>query len=91
MAMNNTNNPLKKNPLGNFSDPKKTGVTALILAVVSLFIFGAGLSIAAIVMGVFGVYNGIKLKAGTGAILINVLAIVVGIASKIMLEMFVNS
>lgn len=91
MAINNSGNPLKqKNPLGNFSDPKKSGITALILGVVSLFIFGQGLSMAAIIFGVFGIWNAIKLKAGSGAIFLNITAIIVGIASQVLLAMFVK-
>lgn len=77
----------KDNPLGNFSDPKKSGTTALIMAVVSLFIFGSALSIAAVVTGAFGLYNAVKLKSGTQAILLNVAAIVLGLTSRILLAM----
>lgn len=79
-----------KNPLMDYSDPKKMGTTGVILGVVSLFIFGQGLSLFAIISGVFGLYKAIKLKSGMGAILLNILAIIIGIVSQVLLAVFVK-
>lgn len=85
-------NPLsaKKNPLQNYSDPKKMGTTALITAIVSFFIFGSGLSMMAIMLGFFGIYVAVKKKAGTKIIFLNILAVILGFASKILLEIYVK-
>lgn len=71
-----------------YSDPKKTGQGAVIAAIISLFIipwmgFFAGM------MGLFGIYSAIKHKAGTSAIVWNVLAVVLGFGSY-MLAQIVN-
>jgi len=80
-------NPLtaKRNPLQDYSDPKKMGTTAVIMAIVSFFIFGSGLSLMAIIFGVFGVYTAVKKRAGAKIILLNVLAIILGLASNVLL------
>ena len=81
-------NPLtpKKNPLLDYSNPKKMGMTAVIMAIVSFFIFGSGLSMMAIIFGIFGIYTAVKKKAGTKIILLNVLAVILGFASNVLLR-----
>lgn len=61
-------------------DPKKTGITALALGIISFFIFPA-IGIGAAVIGTFGAYSALKAKKRDNKILLlNVVAIVVGIA-----------
>lgn len=76
-----------RNPLKNYSDPKKIGITALICAFVSLFIFGAGLSLMAMIYGSYGIYHAAKKKSGIGIMLLNIAAVVLGLVSKILLAM----
>lgn len=76
-----------KNPLKNYSDPKKIGITALICAFVSLFILGEGLSLMAMIYGTYGIYHAVKKKSGIGIILLNIAAVILGLISKILLAM----
>jgi hypothetical protein len=62
------------------------GTTAVIMAIVSFFIFGSGLSMMAMIFGIFGIYASVKKKAGTMIILLNVLAVILGLASNILLR-----
>ena len=77
----------QKKRIPMYSDPKRTGVTGVILAVISLFIFGFGLSIAAAVLGAFGVYYSTKKKSGVKILLLNILAIVLGMTSNVLLNL----
>ena len=52
----------------------------------SLFIFGAALSLVSIVYGSYGIYVSLKKRTGAGAIVLNVCAVVLGLASRILLE-----
>lgn len=71
---------MKKQQDFKIDDPRKSGIYALILATVSLFIIPL-MGIAAVVMGVFGIYFGMKQKSGVVAILLNFVAILLGLFS----------
>ena len=77
----------QKNPLKNYSDPKKIGVSAIICAFVSLFIFGSGLSLMAMIYGSYGIYHAAKKKSGIGIMLLNIAAVVLDLINKILLAM----
>ncbi len=76
--------------LSKFADPTKTGRNALILGIVSLFIFGWGFSLAAIIYGIFGIMGAVKFKSGKKALILNISAILVGIVSQVLLTL-INS
>ena len=71
-------------------DPTTIGKSALVLAVISLLIFGYGLSLMATIFGGIGTYLAIKKKSGVKIILLNIAAILLGLLSRVLFEMWVR-
>jgi len=70
-------------------NPNKTGKTAIILAVISFFVFPY-LGFFATIMGVMGVYYGVQQKAGGKALALNIVAIVLGFSAYLLAQIFVS-
>ncbi|GEM_PF-3855086 len=83
---NYQNNQQKLDRWAKFKDPKWTAKLGLISAVISFFIFGKGCSIVAITFGIIGTFYGVKQKSGWKIISLNILAVVLGLVSRIFLE-----
>ena len=88
---NYQNNQQKLDKWTKFKEPKYTAKLGLISAVISFFIFGKGCSIVAIIFGIIGTFYGIKQKSGWKIIFLNVLAIILGLVSRILLEIVLKS
>lgn len=69
-------------------NPKYTATFGLIIALVSFLIFGTGLSIVAIIFGVCGTYFAVKQKRGWKFMVLNILAIILGLISISLLAGF---
>lgn len=70
----------KKDRLINLDNPKQAGIISLIIALVSLLVLQVILSIFAVGYGLGGVYYSIKKKLWL-ALLLNILAVLVGLTS----------
>lgn len=79
-----------KKALEDYVDPKKTGTTAIIMAIISFFIFGSSLSIMASVAGGLGAYSAIKKKSGAKILVLNIVAIILGITSNVLLNVLLS-
>jgi len=88
---NYQNNQQKLDRWAKFKDPKWTAKLGLISAVISFFIFGKGCSIVAITFGIIGAFYGVKQKSGWKIISLNILAVVLGLVSRIFLEIVSKS
>lgn len=80
----------KNNRLQDFINPREMGIAAVVMAVVSFFLLGSGLSLMAFVLGSFGVYAAVKKKAGVKIILLNVLALMLGFAGNVSLSIMMD-
>lgn len=72
-------------PVRNYSDVRKVGVSALVAAVVSWFLFGSWLSLIAVIYGAYGAYLAINQKDRLSTIFLNLLAVIIGAGAKLAL------
>ena len=89
--MEQQSNQQKPDKWAKFRNPKYTAKIGLISAVISFFIFGKGCSVIAITFGIIGTYYGVKQKSGWKIVSLNVLAVVLGLLSRILLEIVLKS
>lgn len=66
-----------------FTDPKRTGTTALIFSIASWFVLGLPLSILCLLMSGFGIYFSVRNKSGTMALVLNALALLLSLGSAL--------
>lgn len=67
---------------------KQIGLSALMLAFLSFFIFSSAMSISAIIVGSLGLYKAVSSKDGIYHILLNALAILLGVIIQIFSALF---